>query len=203
MLDRKSLERQQRRDLLLEAAGRVFGRKPFDEAAMQEIAAEAQIGMQGLYEHFASKQDLYEQVMIRRAETFSARAEGVLQTARPPLEQLRALFQAYADHFKGRVIWLPLFIHGRVHYDWGFESRFLPRLKEIYEAERARLKDTLRRSVEAGELQDLDLEFLTQLCFGVLEASLHHSHRSGIDEDPHLCADRAMACLLRGAGARP
>jgi AcrR family transcriptional regulator len=53
-MDRKGIERQQRRNLLLEAAGRVFGRKPFDEATMQEIASEAQIGMQGLYEHFPS-----------------------------------------------------------------------------------------------------------------------------------------------------
>ena len=203
MLDRKGLERQQRRDLLLGAAGRVFGRKPFDEATMQEIAAEAQIGMQGLYEHFASKQDLYEQVMIHRAEAFSARAEEVLRTPRPPLEQLRSMFQAYADHFRDRLIWLPMFILERVHYDWGFESRFLPRLREIYEAERTRLKGILHRAVEAGDLQDLDPDFLIQLCFGVLEASLHRSHRSGHEEAPRACVDRAMTCFLQGAGVRP
>ena len=201
-LDRRNLEKQQRKEILLEAAGRVFGRKPFDEATMQEIAAEAQIGMQGLYEHFPSKQGLYEQVMIHRAERFFAQAEAVLGTDRPPLDQLRALFLAYADQFKGRVIWLPMFIHDRVHYDWGFESRFLPRLKEIYETERARLKGILRVAVEVGQLQDLDVEFLTQLCFGVLEASLYHSHRSGIEEEPSACVERAMACFLRGAGAR-
>ena len=48
-LTRKEIERSQRRELLLQAAARVFGRKPFDEASMQEVAAEAQIGMQGLY----------------------------------------------------------------------------------------------------------------------------------------------------------
>ncbi|WP_257306339.1 TetR/AcrR family transcriptional regulator [Geothrix campi] len=201
-MDRKGLERQQRKGLLLEAAGRVFGRKPFEEATMQEVASEAQIGMQGLYEHFASKQDLYEQVVARRAEHFLAQAEAILRVDRPPLEQLRAMFLIYADQFKGRVIWLPMFIHDRVHYDWGFESRFLPRLKEIYETERARLKGILRVAVEVGQLQDLDVEFLTQLCFGVLEASLYHSHRSGIEEEPSACVERAMACFLRGAGAR-
>jgi AcrR family transcriptional regulator len=201
-MDRKSLEKQQRKSLLLEAAGRVFGRKPFDEATMQEVAAEAQIGMQGLYEHFPSKQELYEQVMLHRAEHFFAQAEAALQADHPPLEQLRAMFLTYADHFQGRAIWLPMFIHDRVHYDWGFESRFLPRLKDIYEAERDRLKDILRRAVQAGQLRDLDVEFLTQLCFGVLEASLHHSHRRGADEDPRACVDRAMACFLQGTGGR-
>ncbi|MBP1772497.1 MAG: hypothetical protein H6P99_1660 [Holophagaceae bacterium] len=202
-LDRKNLEKQQRKNLLLEAASLVFGRKPFDEATMQEVAAEAQIGMQGLYEHFSSKQELYEQVMLRRAERFFIEAEEALRVDRPPLEQLRAMFLTYASQFKGRAIWLPMFIHDRVYYDWGFESRFLPRLKEIYETERIRLKTILRRAVAAGELQGLGDEFLTQLCFGVLEASLHHSHRSGVDEPPEACVDRAMACFLRGAGAAP
>lgn len=202
VLDRKQFEKQQRKDLLLEAAARVFGRKPFDEATMQEIAAEAQIGMQGLYEHFPSKRELYEQVLTRRAEHFAAQAEAVLREARPPLEQLRAMFQAYADQFKDRVIWLPLFIHHRFYFDWGFESRFLPRQHEIYETERGRLKGILQRAVEAGLLQDLDVEFLTQLCFGVLEASLYRSHRSGLDEDPRACVDRAMACFLHGAGVQ-
>ena len=198
-MDRKSLERQQRKDILLEAAGTVFGRKPFDEATMQEVAAEAQIGMQGLYEHFPSKQELYEQVMLRRAEQFFVQAEGALRAGRPPLEQLRVMFLTYADQFKDRAIWLPMFIHDRVYFDWGFESRFLPRLKEIYLTERSRLKTILRQAVEAGQLRDLGDEFLTQLCFGVLEASLYHSHRSGIDESPEACVERAMACFLQGA----
>ncbi len=199
--DRKVMEKQQRKDLLLEAAGRVFGRRPFDEATMQEVAAEAQIGMQGLYEHFPSKQELYEQVMLWRAEHFFLEAEEVLKVHRPPLDQLRAMFLAYANQFKGRAIWLPMFIHDRVYYDWGFDSRFLPRLKEIYETERGRLKGILRRAAEAGLLRQEDEDFLTQLCFGVLEASLHHSHRNRVDEDPGACVDRAMDCFLRGVGA--
>ena len=199
--NRKLIEKKQRKDLLLEAASRVFGRRPFDEATMQDVAAEAGIGMQGLYGHFPSKQELYEQVMLRRAEHFFQEAEETLKVDRPPLDQLRAMFQAYANQFKGRAIWLPMFIHDRVYYDWGFDSRFLPRLKEIYETERGRLKAILRRAAAAGLLRQQDEDFLTQLCFGVLEASLHHSHRNQVDEDPGACVDRAMDCFLRGAGA--
>ncbi|MDE3032829.1 MAG: helix-turn-helix transcriptional regulator, partial [Acidobacteriota bacterium] len=88
---RKERERQQRRELLLEAASRVFGRKPFDEATMQEMAAEAQIGMQGLYEQFPSKQALYEQVILARALAFQAKVRAILDQDQPPLEALRGL----------------------------------------------------------------------------------------------------------------
>src|SRR5512133_2955268 len=96
-MDRKNLARQQRKDLLLEAASQVFGRKPFDEATMQEVAAEAEIGMQGLYEHFASKQELYEQVVQERAESFHQRANAALaERGGSPMDRIEALAQVYA-----------------------------------------------------------------------------------------------------------
>ena len=81
---RKERERTLRREVLIEAAERVFGRKPFDEATMQEVAREAEIGMQGLYEQFPSKQELYEQMLPehraerRRQEDFDSCGESVV-----------------------------------------------------------------------------------------------------------------------------
>nr|WP_320133975.1 TetR/AcrR family transcriptional regulator [uncultured Holophaga sp.] len=196
---RKETERQQRRTLLLEAAARVFGRKPFDEATMQEVAAEAEIGMQGLYEHFPSKQDLCEQVMESRAESFRERAEEALAGLARPLDQIRALAQVYARQFREQPMLLPMFIRDRVHHDWGFQSRFGERIKRIYEAEIHRLRGFLEAAIAEGLVKPLDPGFLTQLCLGVLEASLHYNHGHS-EESIDTCVDRAMSCLLTGVG---
>ena len=200
---RKDLERRQRRDLLLEAASRVFGRKPFDEATMQEVAAEAQIGMQGLYEQFPSKQALYEQVILDRALAFQARTLSFLDPDLPPLEALRRLALAYADQFRERPMHLPMFIQNRVHFDWGFDSRFAPRLREVYEEERAHLRDLMVRAIRAGQIRDLEPDFLAQLCLDVLQSSLHHSHVRHPGEPPEASVDRALDCLLSGVGVAP
>ena len=200
---RKERERQQRRELLLEAASRVFGRKPFEEATMQEMAAEAQIGMQGLYEQFPSKQALYEQVILARALAFQAKVRAILDQDRPPLEALRGLALVYAEQFRERPMHLPLFIRDRVHFDWSFDSRFAPRLREVYEAERAHLRGLMVRAVQAGRLRPLDPDFLVQLCFNVLEASLHHGHQREPGESTTASVDRALDCFLTGVGAPP
>ena len=200
---RKDLERRQRRDLLLEAASRVFGRKPFDEATMQEVATEAQIGMQGLYEQFPSKQALYEQVILDRALAFQARTLSFLDPDLPPLEALRRLALAYADQFRERPMHLPMFIQNRVHFDWGFDSRFAPRLREVYEEERAHLRDLMVRAIRAGQIRDLEPDFLAQLCLDVLQSSLHHSHVRHPGEPPEASVDRALDCLLSGVGVAP
>lgn len=200
---RKERERTQRRDLLLEAAERVFGRKPFDEATMQEVAAEAQIGMQGLYEHFPSKQDLYESLIQLRAEDFQARAASALKGLAAPLDQLRALARVYAETFSERAAFLPVFLKERVHYDWGFESRFSPKLHHVYEVERQRLRCIIEKAVRQRLVRPLKTDFLTQLCLDVLHSSLYYHHRHAPDEEVETCVDRAMDCFFRGVEAAP
>jgi len=199
---RREKERQQRREVLLEAAARVFGRKPFDEATMQEVAAEAEIGMQGLYEHFPSKQDLYEQVVQVRAEAFHLQADAALAACSgSPLDRITALAQVYARTFQDRPFSLPTFVRDRVQFDWGFDSRFRTRLGEVYQTERARLKTLVQEALALGLLRPMDPEFLTQLAMEVLQASLHFAHNQSPREEAGPCVARAMDCLLQGVSA--
>lgn len=200
-IPRKEKERQQRRALLLEAAAAVFGRKPFDEATMQEVAAEAEIGMQGLYEHFPSKQDLYEQLMTYRADEFRQRVDQALQGLRAPLDQLKVLASVYVSHYREQPMLMTMFIRDRVQHDWGIQSRFTGRLRDIYEEEMGRLHAILEAATGAGLLRPQDPEFLARFCLGALEASLL-AGRNQPQEPVAACVDRAMGAFLDGAGVR-
>lgn len=199
-ISRREREKMQRRENLLEAAERVFGRKPYGQATMREVAAEAEIGMQGLYEHFPSKQDLYEQLLLQRARTFQLRADAVLAGIDDPLEQLRALATVYAELFDERPMFLPTFLLERVHFDWGLQSRFGPRIRPIFERERRRLTAILERAVRGGRLRPLPPDFLAQLWLGALQASLSHRHRHAPKEEVSTCVNRALQSLIEGAG---
>jgi len=202
MNSRREKERQLRREVLLEAAGRVFGRKPFEEATMQEVAAEAEIGMQGLYEHFPSKQILYEEMVQTRAEAFHVRADATLAArGGSPLDRIEALAEVYAVTFQDRPFSLPTFVRDKVQFDWGFDSRFHTRLAEIYLTERTRLKALVQEALDLRLLRPMDPDFLTQLAMEVLQASLHFAHRQVPREEAGPCVARAMDCLLRGVGA--
>jgi TetR/AcrR family transcriptional regulator len=196
------LERSHRRNFILDVAARVFGRKPFDEASMQEVAAEAEIGMQGLYEHFPSKQELYEEVILHRAREFQARADEIYASPGTPLDQLRRLGLAYVAQFKEQPWHLPTFVRNRAYFDWGVDSRFSPRLAEIYSMERGNVKGLIEGCVAMGALQPLDPEFLTQLCIDVLQSSLHFSRNARPEESAEECVERALGCLFDGVGTR-
>lgn len=200
--NRKERERALRREVLLEAAERVFGRKPFDEATMQEVAAEAQIGMQGLYEHFPSKQVLYEELILGRAEAYQRRVTEAVAGVKEPLEQLRALARVKVSLFLERPGFFPVFAKERLQWEWQFDSRFTQRFFAIYEAERQRLKTILEAGLKGKKLRPADPEFLVQLCIETLQSSMLYMHRHRPEEGVDACVDRALDFFLRGAEVR-
>lgn len=57
--ERRQREHEQRRQLILQAARRVFFQCGYRRATMEMIAAEAELGKATLYEYFATKEELY------------------------------------------------------------------------------------------------------------------------------------------------
>lgn len=140
--------------------------------------------------------------MVHRAQAFHARAEEALAQPGAPLQRLRALALAYVTLFKDRPMVLPMYIRDRSLFDWGLDSRFAPKLRQLYLDERTRVTGMLQEAMQAGEIRPMDPEFLTQLLLDVLQASLHAMHRSAGGESPEVCVARALDCLLHGIGAR-
>jgi AcrR family transcriptional regulator len=200
-LTRKAAERAQRRELLLAAAELVFGRKPFDEATMQEVASEAQIGMQGLYEHFPSKQDLYESLIRLRVWRIQARLSEALKPASDPLQRLRTLTRIQTEAFLEAPSFFTVFVRERLHDDWGLSSRSGPVLHDLYGEEQLRVREILADCIKAGKVKPLDLDFLVKACASIWEASLHYHFRHRPEEEIEACVDRTMETFLLGLGA--
>jgi AcrR family transcriptional regulator len=199
---REEQKRELRRNLLLEAAGRVFGRKPFEEASMHEIADEAQIGVQGFYEYFPSKRALYDELLISRAQEFQASARDIAEAGLPPEDEIRALTFALVRHFHDHPSALPVYVRSRAEFDWAMEPR-LPATLSIYEACRVQLGRCIAKLADSGLLRPLPLDFMTELYLDVLQACLQFNYRHRNNEEVHVCVGRALECFLHGTGERP
>jgi AcrR family transcriptional regulator len=62
------MKKDEKREKIITAAGKVFGHHGFKEARMEKIAAEAGMGKSSLYYYFISKEELFEAVVEREAE---------------------------------------------------------------------------------------------------------------------------------------
>jgi AcrR family transcriptional regulator len=73
---REVLSRDERRQRILVASQRVFASRPYDEIAIDDIAAEAGMSKGLLYHYFSSKRDLYLETLRQELATMSQITEG-------------------------------------------------------------------------------------------------------------------------------
>jgi AcrR family transcriptional regulator len=106
---RKRLAPEQRRDLIVEAAGRLFGERGYDATRLDDVAAAAGVTKPILYRHFADKRALYLALLERHREdlgTFAAAipASGTLEA------RLRAVLEVWLDYVDAHAYaWRMLF----------------------------------------------------------------------------------------------
>jgi AcrR family transcriptional regulator len=75
---RKRLTAEDRRAVIVEAALAVFSRRGYHLSAIDDIACEVGVSKALIYEHFASKQELYADLLERNAGELFERLEGAV-----------------------------------------------------------------------------------------------------------------------------
>jgi AcrR family transcriptional regulator len=101
-LKRKEREREARREAILDAAARVFSRKSFYEATLEEIASEAELAKGTLYNYYKDKQDIFASLMARGHREFQENMDREIARGGDLQDVLRRLFivslQSLVDH---------------------------------------------------------------------------------------------------------
>ena len=90
------------RQQLLDAAARTFARKGYAGASVEEIAESAGYSTGALYSNFASKEELFLELMSARASRRITAVAEILEAedAGDPIEALARLMERTADHDK-------------------------------------------------------------------------------------------------------
>jgi AcrR family transcriptional regulator len=90
----KVREREVRRDLIIDAARKVFGTKTYDKVSMLEIANEAGIAKSSIYTYFQNQEDLFVEAAYRDTARFVSELERKIEAAPE-----RAAFGTLVDEF--------------------------------------------------------------------------------------------------------
>lgn len=80
-----------KRERLLEAASEIFRRDGFYEARLDDIAELAGVGKGTIYEYFESKENLFEETVLRGMSNYIARIEAEAREPAPLWDQLKVI----------------------------------------------------------------------------------------------------------------
>jgi len=92
----KKMEREARREFIIDAAERVFAEKPFDKVSMRDVAKEAGISHAAIYRYFPDQQALFVSAFMRGSERIIPFLRELVDDAEnPDIEKVTGKFIGY------------------------------------------------------------------------------------------------------------
>jgi AcrR family transcriptional regulator len=172
----RSLRQQRRehrlalgRDQILDAAEQIFARGGFHEASLREIAELAEFSVGAVYGFFASKDDIYREIFLRRAAEFLPGMQEVLSSERTPRQQLLDLADWQVEFFRRFPQFSRLVLRGWITPPLAEPPEDSQILENFRTAQRMQA-DLFRRGQAAGELRAGDPVLLARMFSGLVSA---------------------------------
>ena len=154
---RRRLAPEERRKLIVEAAGRLFGERGYDGARLDAVAAAAGVTKPVLYRHFADKTALYLALLERHRSDLGSFAGAI--PAEGSLEaRLRAVLEVWLDYVEAHsYAWRMLF------RDTGGGPEVRAFRVEVHAQARAVLAGMIRLLAPPETIPERELEPLAEL----------------------------------------
>lgn len=157
-----------RHEKILDAALRVFARKGYHDAAVDDIVAESKTSKGGVYFHFPGKQAIFLELLERTAERLRRKIEEAIASRMDPVEKadaaLLAVFNTFASHRSlARLFMVEALGAGR---------EFHRRMAQLHEEFAQIIKGHLDDAVAQRIIDPVDTETAARAWFGALNQVL-------------------------------
>jgi AcrR family transcriptional regulator len=198
--------RQQTRDAVLAAAGRVFAQRGFEAASLDAIAEEAGVTRGAVYYNFADKEELFLELLDRRCaeraqdlrEVFAGTQPGDVNAAS---RQAKVAAQHALDAMTGDTEWRALYLEflARAARDADFRRAFARRTDQM----RSALDDVVaEQTAPLGDGMPIPAEQLAVVIDALGVGLWAHHMLHGRRAVPPDLFSKALGLLVDGVAAR-
>jgi isochorismate synthase len=153
-----------RHEKILDAALRVFARKGYRDAAVDDIAIESRTSKGGVYFHFPGKQAIFLELLNRTAARLRTKIEEAMAAEPDPVRRADAALLVVLRTFASHRALARLFMIEAL----GAGKEFHQRLSQIHEEFASIIKDQLDEAVRRGVIEPLDTRVAATAWFGAL-----------------------------------
>jgi AcrR family transcriptional regulator len=194
-----SRQRRNRRQDVLEAAVRVFHKKGYASASIQDVADEVGVLKGSLYHYIDSKEDLLARIFEDSAGHFMEMLDEADGLDERPVERLRGFGRACSLWYLRNIERVAIYATEWKHLT-GKRRGEVVRIREAYERRLAGLIEEVKEAGEAAP--DLDVNFATYFIFGALNGLPDWYRRRGPDPAERIAdayADQIVNTVVGGS----
>jgi TetR/AcrR family transcriptional regulator, repressor of fatR-cypB operon len=169
-LSRREREKAAHRREIMDAAVRVFARRGFTAATLDEIAQEADFSKGALYLYFPSKEDLLYNVLFELGTAVVNGFKTSLSGKKSFREELTDLYLGAADFtFKHKEeVKISMSLHMAI--TCGFSSEAHMKMYNLHEEIVNVLRERVRKAVADGEVRDVPIEGVAWMIHGSIDS---------------------------------
>ena len=159
-----------KKQLIIEAAIRVFARDGLEKGKIADIASEAGIGKGTIYEYFHSKNEIFKAIEQSVFSDFNLVFDELKSAPLSPSEKLEHLMDSGLDMFMemgdALLIITELWIHaGRGHLHGTSPAQFM----EYYDEYRLGIESILQEGLQLGEFREMNKEGVARLLMAFMD----------------------------------
>ncbi len=159
-----------KKQLIIDAAIRVFAREGLEKGKIADIANEAGIGKGTIYEYFRSKNEIFRAIEESVFTDFNLVFDELKSASISPSEKLKKLMDSGLDMFMemgdALLIITELWAQaGRGHLQGSNQAQFL----EYYDEYRRGIESILQEGIESGEFREMKKEGVARLLMAFLD----------------------------------
>lgn len=160
------------REKVLDVAEALFARRGYAAVGLQQVARESGLKKPSLFHHFASKRDLYEEVLARVLERLEVRVRLAHQAPVGPVERLELWLDSMVDGLAEHPTTARLALRSLFEDDVDSTARQrLPAYEQTLRRLIADFQELVREGIAAGVLRPVSPGHLTQTLIG---ATIYH-----------------------------
>jgi AcrR family transcriptional regulator len=168
---RRQREAARRRADVLDVAADIFAEKGHEGAQISEIARVAEVSLATLYTMFDSKDELYQAVLTRAAESIRDTVRARLDVIDDPAERLLELIDCLLHCFDENRTLMRIYTMGTHGLPWSIRQTMGEPLVEIYRAFLDYVTGLARAAAHVGRLGALAPETVALALVGTVNAT--------------------------------
>ncbi len=166
-LRRKERERAQREHHILKVAEKVFAKRGFQGATIQEIANESELAVGTIYNFFSSKETLYSRIITSHLDEMRQEVIGKTQNIRDVKERLKTMLEIQSSFIEKNRDFFIIFIRDKNRFPWSLAKEMGDEVATRYQRYLGTLKEIFSDGIENGLFKRYDPEDLAEAWGGV------------------------------------
>ena len=171
---RREREKALHRREISEAAKRVFARKGFAAATVDEIAQEAEFSKGAMYVHFESKEDLFLCLIQEKLDDLEERLGKVVTSSEDPETKIIDLVKTYLTFFEEDRDFFQIIASEQPRLGVETENQLKENMRERYICDLNLIEEVMKDGVSKRILKAMDPRLLARGLVGIIHSFTAH-----------------------------